>query len=447
MKNKKVIFYTGLVILFLLASSIYRIKFYKSYASDEATLPPELKDKTIVRLWAKKSVISPTRSYQIDKFNIENKDNIHIIFEEYKEDYYNALRTTLAAGHGADLFEYGYSTLMKNNQIADLNSLGMNLENIDKSNVVYYKDMALGIKLFENSGKLIWNKEIFKKAGIDPNKPPTTWEEVTDYALKIKKAFPEVTPFAFPIKEYEDMKISIGEPSVNNGSLYTTFWDYKKGEYNFNGAKDILSVYNKLYDSGFIDEEFDKKSKNQLRGEFYRGEIAMMISTFEDKGYFSNILPLSFDIGIKDIIQTNKGEKNKYYYTTNSNFLVVNSEAIKENKKREAVKKVYEFLVNEDANREILETRYAMPLNLKSKEVKNDIYKEYNNLEKYYSESYDPTLFLSRNSRAEINLVLEAIRGNKTVDAAIEELNKQYKNYCKFAVEKEGFDFKYYIEK
>lgn len=447
MKNKKFIFYTGLVILFLIASSIYRIKFYKSYASDEAVLPPELKNKTIVRLWTKKSVISPTRTYQIDKFNSENKDNIHIIFEEYKEDYYNALRTTLAAGHGPDLFEYGYNTLMKNNQIVDLNSLGMDLNNIDSSNIVYYKDMALGVKLFENSGKFIWNKEIFSKAGLDPNKPPTTWEEVIDYALKIKKAFPEVTPFAFPIREYEDMKISIGEPSVNKGNTYTTFWDYKKGEYNFNGAKDILNIYNKLYSLGLINEEFGEKTKNILRGEFYRGEIAMMISSFEDKGYFSNIVPLNFDIGIKDIIQGNEGGENKYYHTSNSNFLVASSEVIKDEKKKEAVKKVYEFLLSEDVNREVLETRNAMPLNLKSKKVKNDIYKEYNNLEKYYNESYDPTLFLSRNSRIEINLILEAVRGNKTVDSVVEELNKQYKDYYEFAVEKEGFDFKYYIEK
>ncbi|MBU5485493.1 extracellular solute-binding protein [Clostridium sp. MSJ-11] len=447
MKNKKFLFYTGLVIILLVFSTIYRVKFYKSYSDDKAQLPPELKDKTIIRLWMKKSIISPTRSYQIEKFNNENKDNIHIIFSEYKEDYYNALRTTLASGYGPDIFEYGYTTLIKNNQIADLNSLGLDLKDVDKTSVISYKDMPIGVKLMENNAKLIWNKDLLKKAGLDPNKGPTTWEELIDYSMKIKKAFPEVTPFAFSIKEYEDMKTVIGQPSISKGSIYSTFWDYKKGEYNFNYAKDILNIYNKLYSSSLIDEDFDKKSKNQLRSEFYRGEIAMMISTFEDKGYFSNILPLSFETGIKDIIQVDGENKNKYYYTQNLNFLVVNSESIKDEKKKEGIKKVYEFLLSEEVNREILETRNALPVNLKNKSVKNDIYKEYNETANYHNETYDPTLFLSRNSRQEINVVLEAIKGSRSVDSAIEELNKEYKNYYNFAIEKEDFDFKYYIEK
>ena len=30
-----------------------------------------------------------------------------------------------------------------------------------------------------------WNKDLFKKAGLDPNKPPTTWKEVGDAAAKL----------------------------------------------------------------------------------------------------------------------------------------------------------------------------------------------------------------------------------------------------------------------
>ena len=57
----------------------------------------------------KKSVISPTRSIKLKKFNKENKDNIHIIFTEYKENIIMQIRTTLASGHGPDIFEYGFS--------------------------------------------------------------------------------------------------------------------------------------------------------------------------------------------------------------------------------------------------------------------------------------------------------------------------------------------------
>ena len=35
---------------------------------------------------------------------------------------------------------------------------------------------------------LLWNKDLFEKAGLDPNKPPDTWEQVIEYGLKLTKA-------------------------------------------------------------------------------------------------------------------------------------------------------------------------------------------------------------------------------------------------------------------
>ncbi len=34
---------------------------------------------------------------------------------------------------------------------------------------------------------LYWNKELFKEAGLDPNKPPTSWAELKDMATKLTK--------------------------------------------------------------------------------------------------------------------------------------------------------------------------------------------------------------------------------------------------------------------
>lgn len=39
---------------------------------------------------------------------------------------------------------------------------------------------------------LFYNSALFEAAGLDPNDPPTTWDQVQDYALKIKAATPGV---------------------------------------------------------------------------------------------------------------------------------------------------------------------------------------------------------------------------------------------------------------
>lgn len=44
-----------------------------------------------------------------------------------------------------------------------------------------------GVPFQRSTIVLYYNKELFKAAGLDPNKPPTTWAEMTDYAKKLTK--------------------------------------------------------------------------------------------------------------------------------------------------------------------------------------------------------------------------------------------------------------------
>jgi sn-glycerol 3-phosphate transport system substrate-binding protein len=44
-----------------------------------------------------------------------------------------------------------------------------------------------GIPFQRSTIVLYWNKELFKEAGLDPNKPPATWAEMLDYAKKLTK--------------------------------------------------------------------------------------------------------------------------------------------------------------------------------------------------------------------------------------------------------------------
>ena len=44
-----------------------------------------------------------------------------------------------------------------------------------------------GIPFQRSTIVLYWNKEAFKEAGLDPNKPPATWAEQVEYAQKLTK--------------------------------------------------------------------------------------------------------------------------------------------------------------------------------------------------------------------------------------------------------------------
>jgi sn-glycerol 3-phosphate transport system substrate-binding protein len=50
-----------------------------------------------------------------------------------------------------------------------------------------YKGKVYGIPFQRSTIVLYWNKEAFKEAGLDPNKPPATWNEMTRMAEKLVK--------------------------------------------------------------------------------------------------------------------------------------------------------------------------------------------------------------------------------------------------------------------
>ena len=50
-----------------------------------------------------------------------------------------------------------------------------------------YKGNLIGIGYCPAPAMLVYRKDYFQEAGLDPNKAPATWEELSDYALKLTK--------------------------------------------------------------------------------------------------------------------------------------------------------------------------------------------------------------------------------------------------------------------
>ena len=50
-----------------------------------------------------------------------------------------------------------------------------------------YGDTYYSLPVSTNNLELFYNKDMFRAAGLDPDKPPTTWSELADYATKLTK--------------------------------------------------------------------------------------------------------------------------------------------------------------------------------------------------------------------------------------------------------------------
>ncbi|WP_251860922.1 extracellular solute-binding protein [Clostridium sp. Marseille-Q2269] len=452
MKNKpiKICIYVFFIVLLISGSVIYGKKLNNQIYMAQHLKNNNEKDKTIIKMWVKQNELLETRKYQVNRFNSENKDNIRVVISSYDKDYYNMIRTSLVNNNGPDIFEYsGDRELFENNNLANLQDLNIDTNKINQNYLFKYEGIPYGVNIMGNNVKLIWNKELFKKAGLDPDRPPKTWKELIEFSEKIKEKDKDITPLKISLNRsaYEDLRVYIGSPSVSGKDIYTTFWNPKEGKYNFQDAKEILKIYNYMYKNKLINYDFESTTRNSIRLDFYSNKVGMMLSTFDDKNYFSNIIPLNFEIGISNLPKVNLHDKENYYYVNNSECFFVNNDVLKNKNKSYAVKQFYQWIISEDINKEILKTRKALPIILENKNLEKDIYKEYNNNANFKNQQYDPTEFINHSFGSDYKILSDVIKGTRSIESGIKELNKIYDLNCKVITEKNILDLNNFIEK
>jgi sn-glycerol 3-phosphate transport system substrate-binding protein len=132
-----------------------------------------------------------------DKFNKENEGRIEVV-PVYSGDYdptMQKVQTAIMAGNPPDIFMVEISelpTLLTMNAVLPLDDY------VKKLGKVYWEDFfapfrenaviggkIYGIPFQRSTPVFYWNKEVFKTAGLDPEKPPQTWDELRDYGQKL----------------------------------------------------------------------------------------------------------------------------------------------------------------------------------------------------------------------------------------------------------------------
>lgn len=158
----------------------------------------------------------------IDKFQKENP-NITVEGSEAKYDF-RSFSAKLAGGTAEIVFNAPFTDpalLIGRKQVADLTSDLSKLEiakllNPETLKLVQSGGKTYGVPYQSYAMGLVINRELFTKAGLDPDNPPTTWEEVRAAA----KTITEKTGVP-----------GYGETTTNN----TGGWHVTAGTYTFGG--------------------------------------------------------------------------------------------------------------------------------------------------------------------------------------------------------------------
>ena len=200
--------------------------------------------------------------------------------------------------HIVQVYEVGTQTMLDSGAILPLFELEKPGE-IDWGNVVgpildyYTVDGKLYSMPFNSSTSMLYyNKDLFEKAGLDPNRPPRTFDEVLEMGKKIIEsgAAPHVISFGYPDWQFEQAHVMHAQFYANNANG-------RKGratEVSFNQEFGV-KVLEKWTEWAKADVFYYGGTEYKANDVFLAGQIAMLQQSTSSAGSISKAA--QFNVG------------------------------------------------------------------------------------------------------------------------------------------------------
>lgn len=185
----------------------------------------------------------------------------------------NKLLTSIAGGNAPDVVNLNTGmtmTLAGKNALVDLEK-----EATEEQRSIYFENLYNSTKLGDSAyafpwyyglNAFIYNKKIYEEAGLDPNQPPTTWEELKQQAITIKE---KTGKYGF-VPTYNppaDLYFS-GVPMISD--------DKKKMIINTPEALEWVKWNKDLYDQKIVPKESLSADANYATDKYQSGQIATL---------------------------------------------------------------------------------------------------------------------------------------------------------------------------
>ena len=127
-----------------------------------------------------------------------------------------------------------------------------------------------GVPKATNTIALYYNKDMFKAAGLDPNSPPETWDQLVEYARKLTDPSKNVYGLAFSAKANEEGTFQFLPWAQMAGGGYQNI--------NAPGAVKALEIWKTIIDDKLASPDSLTRGQWDSTGTFNSGNAAMAIS-------------------------------------------------------------------------------------------------------------------------------------------------------------------------
>lgn len=160
-------------------------------AKPATTLPP-----TEIQFWnGWTGPDAVTMKQEVDYYNANNKDNVQVKMDVMQHAALTEKMHAALASNTAPQLHLNFTNgeYQVNNQLVAIDTIWENTA-LQKSDFIesildqmYYKGKLYGLPFQLSSQYVFWNKDLFTKAGLNPDAGPKTWEDMATYSEKISK--------------------------------------------------------------------------------------------------------------------------------------------------------------------------------------------------------------------------------------------------------------------
>ena len=242
----------------------------------------------------------PANAEMIAKFNQTNDKNITVVDVHYS-DYMTIaqnLQASLAAGEFPGVVQVGYSTLNyfaenfpqfvdPNDMISQYSASDVGFLDAKYDPAVIELGTAangrmLGVPYAFSVPLMFYNADLFTEAGLDPDSPPTTWEEVYEMGLVFKEKTGK--PFVFiqtPADTYSIIPMFL---SAGVENMYVSEGNSYKTEFNTDGSIYAWDLLRKMTRDGVN----VYMAHEEGTGAFIGQQVGMYLTTSARASYMAN---------------------------------------------------------------------------------------------------------------------------------------------------------------
>lgn len=257
-------------------------------------------------MWVRESAADPGQ-LMVDLWNSTHDQKIELTAIPDNQ-LVTKLATSVRAGDAPDLVSFDLIYMpdfMRAGFLADLTDQLQADPNYEThveayKDIATYEDRIYGVGFTPDVSILVWNKELFRQAGLDPEVPPKTIYEIHEMASKIGALGPDTYGFYFA-GSCPGCNIFVTSPLMVAGGAHILPRNGEDAALEGEAVFEVLDQYRQMWEEGLVPESAETDSGENFVAGFTNGNVgiagsggfllSLMQRQFPDFDYGVTLLP------------------------------------------------------------------------------------------------------------------------------------------------------------